>query len=67
MNNLGNLNLSLQNYSEALRFHLVCKETVAKGVNRNSRHELPQFGQMLHGLGPLQRRDPLLQQGKGAI
>ncbi|KAH6842385.1 hypothetical protein B0I37DRAFT_314984 [Chaetomium sp. MPI-CAGE-AT-0009] len=48
MNNLGNLNLSLQNYSEALRFHLLCKETVAK---HNATNNYQNLARCYKGLG----------------
>lgn len=51
MNNLGNINLSLQNYSEALRFHLVCKQTVAKAVKRNVAMNYHNLGRCYTGLG----------------
>ena len=51
MNNFGNLNLSLQNYSEAFRFYIICKETVAKEVKRNVVINYHNLGRCYTGLG----------------
>lgn len=51
MNNLGNLNLSLGSYTEALRFHLVCQETVATGVKGNMTMNYNNLGRCYTGLG----------------
>jgi tetratricopeptide (TPR) repeat protein len=51
MNNLGNLNLSLGNYAEALRFHLVCQQTIATSVKGNMMMNCINLGRCYTGLG----------------
>ncbi|AEO66791.1 uncharacterized protein THITE_2128795 [Thermothielavioides terrestris NRRL 8126] len=51
MNNLGNLNLSLGNYSEALRYHLLCQESVAMEVKDNVQMNWNNLGRCYTGLG----------------
>ena len=35
MNNFGNLSLSLEKYDDALHYHLICQDTIAKHVEKN--------------------------------
>ena len=51
MNNLGNLHLSLENYPEALRHHLICKETVDHAVEGNVIMNYENLGRCYTGLG----------------
>ncbi|KAK4151889.1 hypothetical protein C8A00DRAFT_44984 [Chaetomidium leptoderma] len=62
--NLGNLNLSLGNYSEALRYHLICQDTVSREVQDNVRMNWKNLGRCCTAVGRYDEAMGALNKGK---
>ncbi|KAH6634898.1 hypothetical protein B0J18DRAFT_471846 [Chaetomium sp. MPI-SDFR-AT-0129] len=67
LNNLGNLNLSLGKYPEALKYHLICKETVNYEVKANVRMNWNNLGRCYTGLGRYSEAMGAFEKAKGLI
>ncbi|KAK4144607.1 uncharacterized protein C8A04DRAFT_36599 [Dichotomopilus funicola] len=64
---LGNLNLSSGKYPEALKYHLICKETVNYEVKANVRMNWNNLGRCYTGLGCYSEAMGAFEKAKGLI
>jgi tetratricopeptide (TPR) repeat protein len=67
INNMGNLNLSLGNPAEALKYHLICQETVAREVDVNVQINWCNLGRCYTALGRYSEAMNAFERAEGLV